>query len=397
MRNLKLGDFCLPMDKNMAQNKHLEDVKQAQRRTNSIRAQYDDLLSRYHDQQSEIFSLRLQIEELNKLIPQSTLSSLPSYAQVIQDSDAPKLKSLGKIRVKAAHCEKALANSNMETPTLFPIAGSASTSLNSKPILTPPPAQILSFTNSSVPTPPKTFPAHHPCQEPNPHGKSLLPPKRATRQTHGPEKVPVHIYHDSNLAWSGPDAIKDTIRRIFPKQSDDKDFNVSMCFTPKLEDVLQAVSQTDHANSVVVISVMTNNAKEGQSVEHTDSFLQRIINNLKRQTSLKNIIIMESPPSLQFDIYPYNRASYQICCSSGVYFALSHLDRCHIKDDGLHIRDPYKHLMIKSVAAAIMKVNPYIHFGLFPPVRRPWMMASWAHSFMMRTYPSQFQHSAFLW
>ena len=456
MKNLSLGDFCLPKKKETVQSMQTMDLKQANQERDQIRREYNDLLSRYNDKQSEIFSLHLQIEELRNLIPQSTISSLPSYAQITKNIPASKFTPLRKMQDRSSPSKMSGASSNAKTFTInttsasisnstppiaqrsFPIMSpplptpailyplrppsfseqtcasklinnAISYTLNaasacipkSTPTLSPPATKTASpITSPPLPTPPKSYPLHPPTF-PKETGsskflnKTLPTPKRTSRQTYVPAKVPVRIYHDSNLAWSGPDAIKDTLKRVFPKQSKDQAYEVIMCFTPKLENVLQAVTQTDLENSVVIIAVMTNNAKERQPVQHTHSLLQKILDNLKRQTSSEKIIILESPPSLQFDVYPYNRASYQLCRSSGVYFALCQLERCHIKDDGLHIRDPYKHLMIKSVAAAIMKVNPYVHFELFPSVRRPWIITPWANSFMMCTYPHQFQcHSA---
>ena len=471
MKNLQLGDFCLSKEKGMAQEVRMGDINRAQQETNQIRKQYDDLVSRHNDLQSEVFSLRLQIDELTRLIPHSTLSSLPSYAQVIKDKNSPVLTPLRKKvpispvvktrisnNVKFSASTAVRASTPSSTPTLtapptgstfpspntnftqFPISSVASSPFPFQPKSFPqPPSSLLRQTinsnskksratsdmktstsipipgSSSIstpnPTPPpkiNTFPLRTPSKTHSPPPPSFqeqtatvpsdvlrnsLPPSKWTsRQTNVPEKVPVQIYHDSNLAWSGPNAINDAIKRVFPKQSEEKDFNVSMSLTPKLEDVLQAVTQTNHANSVVIIAVMTNNAKQCQPVERTHSILQRIVDSLKRQTSPENIIIIESPPSLQFDIYPYNRASYHLCCSSGVHFSLSQLETCHIKDDGLHIKNSYKHLMIKSVVAAIMKINPYIHFGLIPPVKRPWIIAPRVNFFMMRTYPCHFQH-----
>ena len=389
MKTLQLGDFCLPEVRETPRNMPVV-LKQAYRERDQIRNQYNDLLTRYQDQQSEIFSLQLQIEELRNLIPQSTISSLPSYARVMENipKTFSKLTPLRKVQDRSSPSKISRASSESKLPTIKPTSAPIS---NSSPILNSATTQTsFPITSPPLPTPSVSSPLQPP-SFPEQTGPSKLiietlpTPKRTTRQTHVPVKVPVQIYHDSNLAWSGPGAIRDALRRVFPKQSKDNDFEVRMCFTPKLEDVLQALTQTDLENSVVIIAVMTNNAKERQPVHHTHSLLQRILENLKKQTSSEKIIILESPPSLQFDVYPYNRASYQLCRSAGVFFALSQLERYHIKDDGLHIRDQYKHLMIKSVAAAIMKVNPYIHFGLFPSVRRPWKIAPWANPFMTCT------------
>ena len=211
------------------------------------------------------------------------------------------------------------------------------------------------------------------------------PPQRLSRLASpllSSDRKPIHlnsaaptkvmIYHASNLAWATPDRIEDAVHAIIsPRPHPISNIKVAMCWTPKLEDVLSEVKKRNHAHSIVIISVMTNNAKAKQSVSHSQSLLQSVFDELKTQISPHNIIFLESPPSLNFDIYPYNRAAYHTCHNSQIYFAPNLLTRSNIKPDGLHILARYKHLMVKSVSTAIKKMNPYVYFGFPFSPRRP--------------------------
>ena len=195
-------------------------------------------------------------------------------------------------------------------------------------------------------------------------------PKSMNLNSASPTKV--MIYHASNLAWATPKTIENAVHAIIsPRPHPISDIKVAKCWTPKLEDVLSEVKKRDHTKSIVVISVMTNNAKAKQSVSHTQSLLKSVFDELKTQVSPQNIIFLESPPSLNFDIYPYNRAAYHTCHNSKIYFAPNLLTRSNIKPDGLHILARYKHLMVKSVSTAIKKMNPYVYFGFPFSPRRP--------------------------
>ena len=183
----------------------------------------------------------------------------------------------------------------------------------------------------------------------------------------GPIKV--RIYHDSNLRWSSPKQIQKVIRDLH--LGSNGQFAVTMSYTPKLEHMLDALKNDDNENGVVIIATMTNNAKDHQSVAHTHSLLQKGIHSLSHQTARKNVIFLESPPSLQFDIFHYNKMAFHLCQSEGIQFASNLLARSHIKQDGLHILGPFKHLMVESVAAAIAGREPYSLLGLRQPMRHP--------------------------
>ena len=109
---------------------------------------------------------------------------------------------------------------------------------------------------------------------------------------------------------------------------------------------------------------MTNNAKANQTVAYTQLLLGKIFSKQKTEIPSHNIIVLESPPSLNFDIFPYNQAMYHMCQNSQVFFAWNLIQRYHIKPDGLHIRNQFKRFMIMSVSAPIKKLNPYYYYGL---------------------------------
>ena len=186
------------------------------------------------------------------------------------------------------------------------------------------------------------------------HPQPTSSPAHSSTHNSNPQKV----YHDSNLAWCSPTHIQRTACSIVNGESQ----SVQMRKTSRLEDVLHAVQQDDHSGSIVIISVATNNAKAHQSVSHVQFLMEKILCILTRQTSPQNVIFLESPPSLNFDIFPYNQAIFQSCQNFGIFFSFNLLDHSHIKTDGLHILPHYKHLMVKSVSCALQKINPFKYY-----------------------------------
>ena len=183
----------------------------------------------------------------------------------------------------------------------------------------------------------------------------------------GPKTV--RIYHDSNLRWSSPSQIKDTFKGLNLGNPDK--FNIELSYTPTLEQLVTAVERDDNTNATIVISTLTNNAKDHQSVSKCELKLKRAVGILTQQTQPKNIIFLESPPSFRCDIFPYNKMAYNLCKSSGLTFSFNLLSYVHIKPDGLHIKRAFKHLMVKSVAAALAGREPFSIFGLALPDRHP--------------------------
>ena len=172
---------------------------------------------------------------------------------------------------------------------------------------------------------------------------------------------------------SSPDQIMKNVKDLSLRYVDlnPNNLEISMTYTPKLEDMQSAIDKDDNTNGIVIISTLTNNVKDKQTVGKTSFLLQRSINSLKAQTSPENIIFLESPPSLRFDIFHHNQMAFQLCKHSRVRFAFNLLARSHIKPDGLHILPEFKHLMVKSVAAAIAKREPFSLLGRRIPRRHP--------------------------
>ena len=189
-------------------------------------------------------------------------------------------------------------------------------------------------------------------------------------QSQDPQRVV--LYHDSNLKWCSNSAIEKTVHSMLSnKPHPISKIKMEKNYTPRLEDMLSAATHNDHSNAIVVFAVMTNNAKAGQPVLESQAIFSRVLNIIKTQTSPQNLIVLESPPSLNFDIFPYNYSMFQVCKSSGISFAPNLLSSSDIKTDGLHILPHSKHLMVKSLSAAIKKIDPHIFFNICPTYRRP--------------------------
>ena len=74
----------------------------------------------------------------------------------------------------------------------------------------------------------------------------------------------------------------------------------------------------DNKNVKVVIATMTNNAKGHQEVSKTEALLRKVVASLKRQVLARDIVFLESPASLNFDIFPYNQMANSLCKSAGI-------------------------------------------------------------------------------
>ena len=91
--------------------------------------------------------------------------------------------------------------------------------------------------------------------------------------------------------------------------------------------------------------------------------MKKIIDHLKGQTHPSNIVIMETPPSTKYSMYNFNKASYFLCKNEGIGFAHTLVAEQHLWRDEYHIRDDHRHLLVKSVAAAILAMEPFGAYG----------------------------------
>ena len=143
-------------------------------------------------------------------------------------------------------------------------------------------------------------------------------------------------------------------------------------------------------NAIVVIGIMTNEAKFSKPIRNTHSRLSRIITKLKTQTHPDNIVILEAVPSLPFNIFAYNNASWVLCRKMGVRFARTLVGEHHLWRDGVHVRHNCRHLLEKSVAAAIANVDPGRLFRLERPPHGPFGPWEYPFGHTRRPTPSHF-------
>ena len=74
--------------------------------------------------------------------------------------------------------------------------------------------------------------------------------------------------------------------------------------------------------------------------------------------------MLESPPLLYEDIYPFAASSRELTWRKGIRFAPTLIGESHIKRwDGVHIIKGFHHLLAKSMACAILRLDPHYLYG----------------------------------
>ena len=372
MKTPTLADFLPPIKKMVEDDK--SKILRLERELEHSKRSNDRLSMRCDELQSENFALKLQLNEFHQLENKPTRPSFPSFAEVSKPIPktphfsnptnlkifSPKPKPVQhfppKKQIKIQNPSQIQNNKHDRKVSNDKIKPLLTESL---PVLTP------IFSDKPSPSPPPKIAPPQKGDYPNVSGSRSFGPKKSffTPKQSKSEPQKVIVYHDSNLAWSLPSTVEQAVKNINTYGPHPiKDIKLTKNYTPRLEDTLNAVKSTNHSNSVVIISVMTNNAKAYQSIYQSKSLLSKIVEHLKEEVSVKNIIVLESPPSHNFNIFPYNKAMFDLCQNIGVFFARNLVKRVHLKPDGLHILTQYKHLMIKSVAAAIKKIDPKSHY-----------------------------------
>ena len=131
----------------------------------------------------------------------------------------------------------------------------------------------------------------------------------------------------------------------------------------------------NHSNAIVVINVGVNNVRWGKRTQWTHhgiedrhgqthhGYMKKIVDLLKKQTHPSNIIILQSTPSTKFSMDDFNKASQDLSQREGIIFAPTLVKDYHLWNDGYHIHDAHRHLLVKSVAAAITGIGPFKAFG----------------------------------
>ena len=95
---------------------------------------------------------------------------------------------------------------------------------------------------------------------------------------------------------------------------------VEKVYTARLEDTVKAIRSNDHTNAVVVISVLTNNAKANQNILRAKDLMQEALEQLKKQITPENIIVIESPPALRFNIFLTTQPCFMYAVHTAFFF-----------------------------------------------------------------------------
>ena len=213
-----------------------------------------------------------------------------------------------------------------------------------------------------------------------------LPPTATTQPVTSPSLPTIFVFHDSNMKGTNPSDLKRTIDLIKSNNSNNNNnsYNISLQETFTLPQTFIKIKHTTFKNNdTVILNVMTNDARQTKNrqrrtpdkVKQLESeIIQYLIARIPRQ----NIILIEAPPLLDSpssDIFPYNRNSAQLACQHGIRFARTLIGETHIFRDGYHVLYKFRHLLLKSVAAAAARVDAHQHYGLSGPpsgIFGPW-------------------------
>ena len=178
-------------------------------------------------------------------------------------------------------------------------------------------------------------------------------------------------------------------------------YNIIPDPTFTLPQTLNKIKQTNFKpNDRIIIHILTNDARQTKnrnrrSPEQTRQLQTQIIQHLLKYIPRQNITLLESPPLLDSphsDIFPYNYASVQLSRQFGTRFADTLIGEKHLGRDGFHILPSARHLLLKSVAAAIGHFSPHQKFGhARPPFGE---FGPWAAPNGHGVFPPQYRHVA---
>ena len=226
-----------------------------------------------------------------------------------------------------------------------------------------------------------------------PHPNTYIQQRPKSHTPQRTQPMPrIHFYHDSNNKHTTPDDIQTAINTMNGKiNKPQQQYNITQHPTFTLQNTLKDIQSRNLADSMVIIDTTTNNAKrdheQHSSPQQSHNTLRQIITTLQQQHKLtnNNIIIMETLPSLSFDINPYNKAASSICQQLGVRFRPILAGESHLFRDGVHILHHHRWLLNLSVAAAIIGVDPHTVLHLQAPPLGP--NGLWRHSWGSHNRP----------
>ena len=167
-----------------------------------------------------------------------------------------------------------------------------------------------------------------------------------------PKKV--IIYGTSNYQTRHHE-LKSHIKLLRKNSSEQCDIQFIRSYT--LEKTYELIKSKDHTDAIVVISVLTNNAKRKQSLSYIRGYQETISWMLKQETDAQNIVFVACPPAKAFETKIYNDSTRDLCDQEGVRFSQTLIREHHLGRDGYHLQMRYQHLMSETVAAAIIDVE----------------------------------------
>ena len=216
--------------------------------------------------------------------------------------------------------------------------------------------------NSTASSVVESFPASsHPAASPLVVNTS---PNSSHSARNVPEKV---IYYTDSNTHTLPQILKEKMNEIRSDSGKVPELEQVRAYT--MQKAHKLVQTNNHENAIVVINLMTNNARRRESPASVCGLQEEIIRMLESETAPQNIVFIESPPSLKFDTVTYNKSTEALCKRMNVQFSRTLICKGHLNRDGYHVRFEHQHLMQRTVAAAILNVDPFKAFNLSPNSR----------------------------
>ena len=132
------------------------------------------------------------------------------------------------------------------------------------------------------------------------------------------------------------------------------------------------------ATDIVIVATLTNDARQTNkrrrlTIEETKDLQSEIVAHATKYISADQVVFLEAPPNLssEEDVFDYNESTYDLASAWGARFGPILVGDDHIYRDGLHLRSDARHLLIKTLACAILRKNPHLTFKMERPPHGP--------------------------
>ena len=196
--------------------------------------------------------------------------------------------------------------------------------------------------------------------------------QRSIPQTQ-PPLTKVHYFHDSNSddKFMTNDDIQYAIDTINKKQNKQQTkYDIHKHATYELQQTLNKITHTTfHREDIVLINILTNdsrttNRRPPKSLRQTEYLLTSILDHLLSRLPPSNIVLLESPPLLYEDIFPYAELYRRAAAQRRIRYAPTLIGEAHVKRwDGVHLTRGSHRLLTNAVACAVLNQNPHRLFG----------------------------------